>query len=207
MTSNIHEVWPRPAAPYLISHPDGPGGGRAWCAGSKWYRWQETWTRTHLEEILSRTLPQYLEYMGQNGRTDWAGRLFSRDTGHGNRARPGGLRDLEILRRTTSGRVAELAVITDAGIYHLRGDRVRWALAPPGGHPAILRSANFELDLERADGQLQSITIRGRGYGHGIGMCQTGALEMARRGRDFAGILSHYYPGSVLTRLAGPVAP
>jgi len=207
VTSNVHEVWPRAAISYLVSHADGPGGGRAWCAKSKWYRWQESWTRVHLEEILAETLPQYLEYMGEHGRAAWAGTLFSQDGGHGNRSRPGGLRNLEIRRRTTSGRVAELAVVTAAGTYHLRGDRVRWALTPPGGNPAILRSAFFDLDLEEDDGQLLSVTIRGRGYGHGIGMCQTGALEMARRGHDYVAILSHYYPGAILSRLAGPPAP
>ena len=47
---------------------------------------------------------------------------------------------------------------------------------------------------------LARVTATGRGFGHGIGMCQTGALAMARRGYDYQGILSHYYPGTRLAR-------
>ena len=42
---------------------------------------------------------------------------------------------------------------------------------------------------------------RGGGNGHGVGMCQMGALEMARRGFSAEHILTHYYPGTDL----GPV--
>jgi stage II sporulation protein D len=41
----------------------------------------------------------------------------------------------------------------------------------------------------------------GRGNGHGVGMCQWGAKEMAEKGHDFKSILSHYYPGTSLMRL------
>jgi stage II sporulation protein D len=41
----------------------------------------------------------------------------------------------------------------------------------------------------------------GRGWGHGLGMCQTGAYGMALEGASFQQILSHYYPGSHLDRV------
>jgi hypothetical protein len=50
-----------------------------------------------------------------------------------------------------------------------------------------------------SDGQIQ-----GRGVGHGIGLCQLGAAEMARQGATFAQILAHYYPNTKLTPLAAP---
>ena len=46
--------------------------------------------------------------------------------------------------------------------------------------------------------------VTGRGWGHGVGMSQWGALGFARRGLGYQRILSHYYPGTVLTR--APVA-
>ena len=202
-TSQVEEVWARDARPYLISQPDGPPGGEPWCAGSRYYHWRETWTRAELESILQRTLPEYLDYATSNGRAVWAGVPFTPRAGGSDPRRPGALRDLQILRRTTSGRVAELAVLTDAGTYHVRGDRVRWALAPASGNPAILRSALFDLELERVGDSLRGVAVRGRGYGHGIGLCQTGALEMARRGRTAAEILAHYYPGARLVTVAG----
>lgn len=40
------------------------------------------------------------------------------------------------------------------------------------------------------------VTISGRGFGHGVGLCQVGAAEMGRRGRTCAQILEHYYPSA-----------
>ena len=97
--------------------------------------------------------------------------------------------------------MARLDVVMASGVYSVRGDRVRWVLPPADGRPAILRSALFDLSLERSDGRLTGITASGRGYGHGIGLCQTGALEMARQGRSAEEILAHYYPGARLVRV------
>jgi stage II sporulation protein D len=202
-TSQVEEVWARESRPYLVSHRDGPPDGDPWCGGSRYFHWRETWSRGELEAILQRTLPEYRDYATSNGRAPWAGVPFTPRDVCSDPRRPGALRDLEILRRTTSGRVAELAIVTDAGTYHVRGDRVRWALVPASGRPAILRSALFDLELERVGDSLRSIGVRGRGYGHGIGLCQTGALEMARRGRTAAQILAHYYPGAALQSVAG----
>jgi len=202
VTSLVQDVWPREPLPYLVSHPDGGPGGEPFCAWSSHSAWEESWPRARLELVLAETLPAYLEHMARPDRAAWAGPVFTPRSG-GDPRRPGRLRGLEILRRTTSGRVADLAVITDAGTYHLRGDRVRWAFPPPGGHPGILRSAFFDLELVHRGGALERVIMRGRGYGHGIGMCQVGALGMARRGHDVREILAHYYPGTVLSRAGG----
>jgi len=204
-SSNIEEVWARGNRPYLHSAADGPDhGGRAFCAGSRYFHWRESWTVGQLEEILARTLPAYLDWLAESpARIRWTGPAFSARDGSSEVRRPGHLRNLEILARTTSGRVADLAITTDAGVYHVRGDRIRWVLPPASGNPFILRSAMFDLELERDGNHLQRVAIRGRGFGHGIGLCQTGALERAGQGQSFEEILAHYYPGSVLTRLAG----
>ena len=44
--------------------------------------------------------------------------------------------------------------------------------------------------------------LTGRGIGHGIGLCQLGAVDMARRGAGFAEILAHYYPNTKLTTIS-----
>jgi stage II sporulation protein D len=46
--------------------------------------------------------------------------------------------------------------------------------------------------------------IQGRGVGHGIGLCQLGAADMARQGATFAQILAHYYPNTKLTTITTP---
>ena len=49
-----------------------------------------------------------------------------------------------------------------------------------------------------------TITIETKGYGHRVGMSQYGADAMAVMGSTFPEILSHYYPGTTLTRLDSP---
>ena len=47
------------------------------------------------------------------------------------------------------------------------------------------------------------LVVRGAGFGHGVGMSQYGALGFAKRGRDHAFILGHYYAGTQLGKLGG----
>ncbi len=202
-SSRVEKVWPRKAETYLVNHLDSTGKGqKAFCSESKYFQWVEKWNAGRLEEILQETLPAYLAYMTMGERPAWARPTFTSRKPGVNPMQPGKLLDLEITDYTPSGRVAQLQVHTEAGIYHVRGDRVRWVLAPASGKPVILRSAGFELEKVRRDGQLTEITAQGRGFGHGIGLCQTGALEMAAQGYSAAEILVHYYPGSVLRQLA-----
>ena len=61
----------------------------------------------------------------------------------------------------------------------------------------LLNSTNFSLETSlAANGTLARLTIRGSGYGHGVGMCQWGAIGRARAGEDFRTILRTYYPGT-----------
>jgi stage II sporulation protein D len=64
---------------------------------------------------------------------------------------------------------------------------------------AILNSTYFSVDREsRGGGRLTAVTLRGAGNGHGVGMCQWGAIGRARAGADAREILRHYYPGTVV---------
>ena len=202
VSSDIHEVWPRESLPYLISRPDALDGREAFCSGSPHAAWTTSWSAGDLERRLASTLPEYMGWLAASpARQRWAGETFRPARSGADSRRPGRLLDLVIERRTTSGRVAALAVTTEAGVYVVRGDRVRWVLAPVEGRFSILKSALFDLELQRGtDGRLERIEASGRGFGHGIGLCQTGALEMARRGYGYQRILSHYYPGAQLER-------
>ena len=46
-----------------------------------------------------------------------------------------------------------------------------------------------------------SFTLRGAGWGHGVGLCQIGAAVMGAKGYPYTDILSHYFPGADLTTL------
>jgi stage II sporulation protein D len=68
----------------------------------------------------------------------------------------------------------------------IKGIRVRWALG--------LRENLFVVDrtVDR-NGKVKEFVFTGRGWGHGVGMCQIGALGYARMGKDYRAILQHYY--------------
>ena len=56
-----------------------------------------------------------------------------------------------------------------------------------------LKSSAFDVSWEG-----DTLVLDGKGWGHGVGLCQIGAAVMASRGFTFEEILSHYYPGSTL---------
>lgn len=87
------------------------------------------------------------------------------------------------IRRSASGRIAAVTV----GGVEFTGGELRSLFK--------LRSTDF--DLSHAGGKFV-FTVRG--YGHGVGMSQYGADTMARQGRSYSEILSHYYPGTTLVR-------
>jgi stage II sporulation protein D (peptidoglycan lytic transglycosylase) len=100
---------------------------------------------------------------------------------------PGSLSDVRVTDRSESGRVERIQL----GAVLLSGRDLRELL---GGR--ALRSALFDARVE--DGRVRFL---GSGSGHGVGLCQWGASELARRGSSYRGILSHYYPGSDLRRV------
>ncbi len=110
-------------------------------------------------------------------------------------ARVGRLRQLEILSRDATGRVIAMRFGGSAGERTLAGLDSRRAL---GLRSHFLDSLEVEHD---GDGFVTSISIRGRGFGHGVGMCQIGAVALARQGRGFEAILQTYYPGITVARL------
>ncbi len=66
----------------------------------------------------------------------------------------------------------------------------------------ILPSANFDVELKRnGQGNLTRVIFKGKGYGHGVGMCQCGAIGRARQGLRFDAILTHFYTGVEIKKL------
>lgn len=103
------------------------------------------------------------------------------------------LQGFEVLQRGTSSRVARLRLVGNNGHRELiEGLAIRWLLDIP--------DTRFELEPAEQQGR-QGWVFRGRGWGHGVGMCQTGAALMARSGRSHEEILAHYYAGLELGRV------
>ena len=92
------------------------------------------------------------------------------------------------------GRITSARLIGKDGTSgYLRGEDLRLTVDPSG---TKIRSAACEI-LKVGD---KFRFYAGRGYGHGVGMCQCGAQGMARRGKSSEEILSYYYPGSKIMR-------
>jgi stage II sporulation protein D len=106
----------------------------------------------------------------------------------------GTMTDLRVSGRGSSRRVIDLELVGTSGTAHLRGGRIRSALG--------LREQLFVID-RRYDGagRVTGFTFTGRGWGHGVGMCQVGAYGLARQGLTYDKILKAYYTGIDLTRL------
>ena len=128
-------------------------------------------------------------------RSDQAARAYLRQYAEEGGRSVSHVRGLSVESRTPSGRVARTVFLTDAGAQAVRGNDVRSVLRTVGGE--ILNSTYFSVSSETArDGSLVRVVLRGNGYGHGVGMCQWGAIGRARAGQTARAILAAYYPGT-----------
>jgi len=102
--------------------------------------------------------------------------------------------DLRVASRGASHRVTDLEIVGTSGTAHVRGGRIRSALG--------LREQLFVIDREYDDaGRVTEFVFVGRGWGHGVGMCQVGAYGLAKQGFSAEQILKTYYSGIELTRM------
>ncbi len=168
-TSSKHEVWGGDSIPYLVSRSDMDESGEAYCQSSKYSTWNEEWTPVQLSGILKRNLHSA-------GVSDFSN--FS------------SLLGLDVITRATCGRVRILKITTDKGQILVKGDKVRWALRPVGQEAKILSSA--WVNLKMGDGKISAV---GHGFGHGVGLCQVGAIGRAHAGQTCKQIIEAYFKG------------
>jgi SpoIID/LytB domain protein len=92
-----------------------------------------------------------------------------------------------------SNRVTEIEITGYAGSARLRGPHIRSAFG--------LKENLFVVDREMdASGHIAAFVFTGRGWGHGVGMCQTGAYGLAKEGYSYTAILQKYYTGVKLRK-------
>ena len=172
-TELFSTCWDGPDKPYLSSIPD------SFCSRAT-------------PALLSRVLNDYdlstrdfLIWEVRYSRSELSG-LVARKTGQDF----GEILALDAVERGPSGRIKYLRII---GSKHTavigRELEIRRVLSE-----SHLKSSAFTVEWQ-GDGCI----LRGRGWGHGVGLCQIGAARMAEEGRSCAEILSHYYPGSEIS--------
>ena len=181
-TAAVTEVWyNQPDEPYLRPVSDRiPGSNNSYCDASPRFSWTQNFDAAGLRAVMEKYLSAYTNAPKGN---------------------IGKITDIREDGRTPSGRMRALTVQTESGTYTLRGNDIRFVLRDPKG--AILNSTSFNFQATKANGEVSGLSIDGRGYGHGIGMCQWGAIGRARAGQNFRTILETYYPGTTIGRIAG----
>jgi stage II sporulation protein D len=182
ITADVREGWPAQNYAYLVGGRD-RSDGEDFCAASPLYRWKEQWTAAEFLKTVAQYAPAESVLVPSQGIGD--------------------LLDVRIAARSRSGRVWRLEVITSTGRIVIPGYAVRRVLRRPGGAGSLLRSSLFKIDVRRdpATRRASAVMVSGAGSGHGVGLCQTGALGMARAAYKGEQILGHYYPGIALKRL------
>lgn len=181
-TAGVSEVWyDQPDQPYLRPVSDRiPGTNNFYCDPSPRFSWTQSYDAAGLRAVMEKYLATYTN-APKNGLAK--------------------ITDIREQGRTPSGRIAALTVQTESGSYTLRGNDIRFVLRDPKG--AILNSTYFTFTRETSGGEVSALNANGRGYGHGIGMCQWGAIGRARAGQNYRTILETYYPGTTIGRIAG----
>jgi stage II sporulation protein D len=164
--------------PYLRPVSDEYAKGRYYCDISPRFRWREEWDAQKLRAIFTRTLPAVMPIGGDG-------------------LQP--ITDVEVTRKTRSGRVGELRIVFEHGDVRIPGGAVRSVLRPEVDR--TLSSTAFQLTVTKDAGRLTRLVAAGAGSGHAVGMCQWGAVGRARAGQDHRRILSTYFPGTTLERI------
>lgn len=150
---------------------------------SDYHRWTIDWTPEEMSEVV----------------TDFAKTLpggFAGDS-------VGKVVEINVLERSNSGRAKTIEYVTEQGVFTDTKDHIRSSLRyfNDSGVKANLLSTLFLLKAKRnhCDGEIESFVAWGGGFGHGVGMSQTGAAGMAERGYTYEEILHHYYQEITLT--------
>lgn len=98
------------------------------------------------------------------------------------------IRDIKILKTSSTGRITEIMVIGTTTSKKFTGLRVRWVLG--------VKENKFQLfKMLDTFGNLKGVYLSGTAWGHGVGMCQIGAFGLASKGYSYKEILKHYYQG------------
>ncbi|MCM1499652.1 MAG: SpoIID/LytB domain-containing protein [Clostridium sp.] len=214
-TSNNSAVWGGNQEPYLLdtmetelndiadlsnedsfrSFIDGELGTGFIEAAEPFFRWTVSFTAEQMNEAINshlydriQAMPEYILAMNANGEYE------KKAIGS-----IGDLQNIEVTERGDSGIIEEMVITGTAETILVKGQTNARALLSPEGVTiskqdgstvegwATLPSAYFYVDYG------ETITLRGGGFGHGVGMSQNGANDMAKLGYSAGDIIRHYY--------------
>ena len=163
-------TWGRPNHPYLQNKPDMRPDGTPWCRESNYTEWTREFDESELRDLFQINAKEAKANVPS----------FS------------SIHAMNILDTLKSGRIHTLEITTNNGKFTAKADKIRW-LFKRGG--TILPSSFFR--IHRNGDQW---ILKGKGFGHGVGLCQMGARARAQAGQSYIQILTHYYPGITLEK-------
>jgi SpoIID/LytB domain protein len=188
-TADYNDNWSGDGPDYLISVDDGSGFDQpdlssadkveafldqktGNCSASKYFRWEKKFTAAELLDVVKLSIPEFTNNPD---------------------LKIGAVNNIAVTEYSKSGRAQKLAVSTDAGDFVFEKDAIRWVLGN-------LKSIFFVIETNGANGG-REYTFRGAGWGHGVGLCQIGAMKLGKDGSSYTKILDHYYPETSLVTL------
>ncbi len=187
-TENNDNVWDAEPRPYLRGRADAP-------AGSVPQAFEDGISEDELDEFLSSDMPAYSKEASFSSSKFYrwktsvpASKVYKwlGDNGYD----VGKLEAAKVQSRGVSGRVIRLELSGTSGKAQIERElNVRRLF---GGLKSGLFLMNYDTDK---NGHISTFHFRGAGFGHGVGMCQTGAAGMAEKGETYEDILLHYYSG------------
>jgi len=207
ITSPFEDAWEGPPRPYLIAVVDSVSN--AWNLEANPLDDEANFRRfMSLETGFNEEEWDMFRWRGTTSleeMTEFMKRYFRRNDRPINFSE---IKEVRITNRSRSGRVMEMEVQTDSGIITIPGDEVRNAFYPPISTLFYIDPVYKEKEPEDEDTNttenrdrepekyLWGYTFVGGGFGHGVGLSQTGASRLAELGWSSDRILQFYYPGT-----------
>lgn len=179
---------------------------------SPWFRWQVNLSDKELKALLtpsikklSENYPNLVKVLDSNN--EWQSGIVEEI---------GNIHSLEVEERGAGGNIMVLLIRGDQATVKVSTEYIIRKLFEPNNSQGLeitrsngsvvnslsmLPSAFFTIDSEKEDGIIQSLTLYGGGFGHGVGMSQDGVLGMVNRGYDYTDVLLHYYDNSDIVNI------
>ena len=171
-TEDAKNVFTKEGLPYLKSVKDGK---EPYCKISPRFEWVENYTEEiFIDRLYSAKLIDNKAYKLSNVKVK-------------SRFESGRVNELEITLRKNNGE--EISVV-------LIGNRMRNVIKSGDGN-SILKSNFFDIEVD----EYKNLIINGKGSGHGVGLCQWGAIGQSKIGVNYKEILSHYFPGTMVKNI------
>lgn len=179
-------------------------------SSSEWYRWQTAISKTNMQKQINSRLSAY----SSNGSKVILVKQSDGTYKGVKITNIGSLKKISVCERAKSGMVKGILITgSKATVKVLNATYIRYMLAPVsnklekqnGGSVSklsILPSSFFYVSKEKDDSGKDCFTVYGAGYGHGVGMSQNGANQMAKEGYGYEDIIMYYFRNISLCHIA-----